>query len=302
MTALVAKADISGTPSRATANAGLGNLWEFVDERFSTGDGTAAEKAATRNALEATRTISPIEATVAANALTIAIKPNATEFRSATLNNGAVTILTNAADLTLVVPNGATLGAANGALTRLAVLEINNAGTKEAAVVNLLGGVNLDERGVISTTTISTGADSSQVIYSTTGRTNVPYRIVGFIESTQSTAGTYATAPSLVNGSSSPLAVWLSGYGQAWQNVTGSRAASTDYTNSTGRKIEVSIVAITTTGNIQILINGTTYVDAGQSSSGGVPCAVSATIQPGDTYQLFVSGSLSSLSNWAELR
>ncbi len=51
MTALVAKANISGTPSRSTANAGFADLWEFLDERLATGDGSIAEKLATRQAL-----------------------------------------------------------------------------------------------------------------------------------------------------------------------------------------------------------------------------------------------------------
>lgn len=51
MTALVSKANISGSPSRATANAGFGDLWEFIDERFATGDASISEKLATRQAL-----------------------------------------------------------------------------------------------------------------------------------------------------------------------------------------------------------------------------------------------------------
>lgn len=288
MTALVSKASISGTPSRATANAGFGDQWEFLDERFATGDATAAEKAATRAALEATRTMNPIDATVATNALTITIKPNASEFRSATLTSGAVTMLANAADLTVVVPSGAALGTSNGVKAILAVLEINNAGTKEAAVVNLLGGVDLSESGVISTTTISTGADSASVVYSTTGRSNVPYRLVGFIEITEATAGTWATAPSLVDGGSAPLAKWLSGYGQTWQSVT--RTSGTPYTNTTGRQItllqnvnsggaSVSVAAVIDSSPSMTFINVA-------SGTGPASAAGSIPIPAGATYTL----------------
>ena len=289
MTALVSKASISGTPTRATANAGFGDLWEFVDERFSTGDATQSEKVATHVALETTRTNSPLDATVASNALTITIKPRASEFRSATLTSGATTILGNAADISVVVPSGATLGTTNGVKAILAVLEINNAGTKEAAVVNLAGGVNINEAGVISTTTISTGADLSTVVYSTTGRSNVAYRIVGFIEITEATAGTWATAPSLVDGGSAPLAKWLSGYGQTWQLVT--RTAGVTYDNLTGRPITLVKninAAAAASCSANIAINGGAAISFLSASAGTGPsgCAGSIVIPAGASYVL----------------
>lgn len=292
MTALVSKASISGTPTRATANAGFGDLWEFVDERFSTGDATQAEKVATHVALETTRTNSPLDAAVASNALTITIKPRASEFRSATLTSGAVTILANAADLTLVVPNGATLGTSNGVLARLAVLELNNAGTKEAAVVNLLGGVDISGTGVISTTTISTGADSAGVVYSTTGRSNVPYRLVEFIEITEATAGVWATDPSLVGGNAIPLAKWFSGYGQTLQTVT--RTSGTPYTNTTGRPIElsVSINGASAACSTAIVIDGSPSIAVANAASGTGPSSAAGSIKipAGATYTLTDTG------------
>jgi hypothetical protein len=82
----------------------------------------------------------------------------------------------------------------------LVVLAINHAGTIEAAVVNIAGGRDLSETGLISTTAISGSATANNVIYSTTARTSVAYRVVGYVESTQATAGTWATAPSTVQG------------------------------------------------------------------------------------------------------
>ncbi|MFN4328293.1 MAG: gp53-like domain-containing protein [Limnobacter sp.] len=144
--------------------------------------------------------IQPITASVAANALTLTLNPTRLDFRNATLTNGAVSSRTVATALSLTVPQGATLGATNGQPARLVLLAIDNAGTVELAVVNIAGGNALDESGVISTTAISAAATAANVFYSTTGRTNVPYRVVGFIDSTQATAGTYASAPTLVQG------------------------------------------------------------------------------------------------------
>lgn len=141
-----------------------------------------------------------ISATVAANALTVTVQPTTLDFRSATLGSGTVNTRTLAAAASLVVPSGATLGTANGVASRLVVLLLDNAGTLEPAIVNLAGGVSLDETGVISTTAISGAANSASVVYSQAARANLPYRVVGFVDSTQAAAGTWATAPSRVQG------------------------------------------------------------------------------------------------------
>lgn len=151
----------------------------------------------------ATDKIQPITASVAANALTITLNPTTLDFRSSTLGSGTVNTRTVSSAISVVVSSGSTLGTTNATLSRLAVLAIDNAGAVELAVVNAAGGVNLDETGLISTTAEggAGASDSASAIYSTTARTNVSYRVVGFIESTQATAGTWATAPSKIQGS-----------------------------------------------------------------------------------------------------
>lgn len=143
-----------------------------------------------------------INATVATNALTLTINPTNLDFRSATLGSGVINTRNIASAISLVVSSGSTLGTVNAVQSRLAVLAIDNAGTVELAVVNVAGGISLDETGVINTTAEggAGAADSINVIYSTTARTGVPYRVVGYIESTQATAGTWATAPSTIQG------------------------------------------------------------------------------------------------------
>lgn len=147
-----------------------------------------------------TSKIQPIGASVNLNALTLTLNPTTLDFRSPTLGSGVVNTRRVINALSLVVPNGATLGALSGQPARFAVLAIDNAGTIELAVINLAGAASLDESGLVSTTAISAAADSRSVIYSSNARTAVPYRIVGYIDSTQTTAGTYTTAPSLIQG------------------------------------------------------------------------------------------------------
>ena len=42
------------------------------------------------------------------------------------------------------------------------------------------------------------------------------------------------------------------GYGQTWQNVSGSRTAGTTYTNSTGKPIQIAIQANTSAATVTI--------------------------------------------------
>jgi hypothetical protein len=199
--------------------------------------------------------IQEITGTVAANALTVGLEPTTMSFRSATLGSGTVNLRTVLTALSLVVPSGATLGTVSTIQSELILLAIDNAGTVELAIVNLSGVNDLSETGVISTTTMSAASDSANVFYSTVGRSNVPYRVVGRITSTQAVAGTWATAPSLLQGYGGQALAAMSsiGYGQTWQDVTGSRSSGVTYYNTTGKPIEVGI---SSTGSLTITIGG----------------------------------------------
>lgn len=146
--------------------------------------------------------IRPITASVGSSALTITLNPTAIAFRSATLGSGTVNVRSVNTAISMVVSSGSTLGTTNAVQSRLAVIALDNAGTVELAVVNMSGGVDLSETNVITTTAEggAGAADSANVIYSTTARTSVAYRVVGYVESTQATAGTWATAPSTIQG------------------------------------------------------------------------------------------------------
>ena len=151
--------------------------------------------------LVSTDKIQPITATAAAGALTITLLPTTLDYRSATLGSGAVTTVSNAANITTVISSGSTAGGTSGVPLRLVILAINVAGVSEVAWTNLAGGINLDETGVI--TTVAEGgagaADSANVIYLTTARAGVAYRVVGFLDVTNVTAGTWL-APTTIQG------------------------------------------------------------------------------------------------------
>jgi hypothetical protein len=245
-----------------------------------------------------------IGATVAANALTATLQPTPITFRSATASSGVINNRMVATALSLTVPSGATLGTINAIQSRLVLLAIDNSGTVELAIVNISGGNQLDETNLISTTAISAGSTAANVIYSTTARTSVPYRVVGFIESTQATAGTWATSPSTVQGAGGQAVTTMGsiGYSQTWQNVVGSRAFNTTYYNTTGRPILVNVSAGVANGGVTLVINGITVASVTTVVGYSNIELMSGIVPPGGSYSVVPNGSSPIFGAWAELR
>ncbi len=181
-----------------------------------------------------------LTASVASNALTVIYGGGFLDFRSGTQSNGAPTRAVQVSSNGITIPSGATLGTVSGQSARLVFLEAYNGGSPVLCVVNQAGGVQLDETNLISPTTISSGATSAGVIYSASSvSANSPYRIVGAFDIVETTAGTWATAPSnAINAGSIALnSIGGLGYSQTWQNFTESKSSGTTYYNTTGRPI-----------------------------------------------------------------
>jgi hypothetical protein len=249
--------------------------------------------------------IQPITASVSGNALTVTLNPTTLAFRSSTLSSGTVNTRNVATAISTTVSSGSTLGTISATASRIIVLAIDNAGTVELAVVNIAGGNQLDETNLITTTAEggAGAADSANVIYSTTARTSVPYRVVGFVDSTQATAGTWATAPSTIQGVGGQALTALSsiGYGQTWQNVGGSRSSNgTTYYNTTGKPI---LVAFTSGGssslNVSCVVNGVTVTSAYLSSGNAMYWPHTFIVPASGSYSITSSQGT---TNWAELR
>lgn len=249
--------------------------------------------------------IYPVSASVAASAMTVTLNACSLAFRSTTLGSGTTSTATVTSPISVTIPSTATLGTVNATQSQIVVLAINNAGTVELAVVNIAGGSNLDETTLITTTTIAAGSNSASTAYSTTGRSSVAFRVVGVIISTQTTAGTWATAPSTIQGMGGQALTSMQslGYGQTWQIVTGSRAIGTTYYNTTSRPVLAFVsVAGATAGSANsgtININGVAigYI-TGYSSSA---YSASFIVPPGQSYSVTNTGGISLLV-WSELR
>lgn len=159
-----------------------------------------------------------INATVAANALTVALKTNGGNdpstaspiyipFRSVTATSGAIvwrSITAASAGVTSVVaPATATLGASNSIPFRIWVVMFDNGGTPALGVFNCSASgaiYPLAEYQLKSSTAISTAADNANVFYTTSAVTTRAYKILGYLDwnTGLTTAGTWSAAPSII--------------------------------------------------------------------------------------------------------
>lgn len=87
------------------------------------------------------------------------------------------------------------------------------------------------------------------------------------------------------------------GVGQTWQDVSGSRAHSTSYQNTTGRPISVSLTVDGSSRSIQVSVNNSTWITVAQSSSSKVSMSFIVPIN----WYYRINGSIT-IDVWAELR
>lgn len=149
-----------------------------------------------------------LAATVGSKALTVALKgvdganpsttnPVVISFRDETLTTGTPNIRTVTSALSVVLASGGTLGFTAAEAGRLYVWAIDNAGTVELALSRTAD--IFPEGNLVSTTAIGSGSDSAAAMYSTSARTNVACRCIGYIEiTTGATAGEWDNSPTKI--------------------------------------------------------------------------------------------------------
>lgn len=154
-----------------------------------------------------------INATVSANALTIALKgnngsdPSATNpvlmaFRDVTIANGGPVIVSLQAALSFTIASSSTMGCVSAQMCRLWVVAINNGGTAALCAFNALSSTNIapiNEAGLQTSASGTSGGNSAQTYYCSTSAVSAKaIRIIGYIEVQEATAGTWATGPTYV--------------------------------------------------------------------------------------------------------
>ena len=244
-----------------------------------------------------TSKIQPISASVVSSYLQVSLNPTILDFRSTTLGSGAITTVVVPATISIICPSTATLGTISAVQSRIAVVAINSAGTVELALVNMSGGSELDETDLISTTAIAAASNSATLYYSTTARTSVAYRLVGYVESTQSTAGTWTLAPSTIQGVGGQAFSNTNslGYGQTFQTTPSiTRVSGTTYYNTTGKPIFATIDFNATTAPL-LNIGGVTATLTNVATTENISFIV-------PSYMSYSFTAASGINDWYELR
>jgi hypothetical protein len=148
------------------------------------------------------------------NAETIAIKtkagtdPTATDpvlavFRNATSATGDYDVISITSANSITISSGSTLGMSNATAARIWLAGFNDAGTFRLGVVNTQTATGIFPLGdeILASSTAEGGAgaaDSAGVIYTGTAVSSKALRILGYLEYTLATAGTWVTAPTKV--------------------------------------------------------------------------------------------------------
>ena len=285
------------TIARSGANTDITSLGTVTTTTQATSD-ISTKLATTAYAQSVSAKIQPITAAANTGAMTFTLNPTVLDFRASPITSGTVNSRSVAAAISVVVPSGATLGAITTVQARIAVVAIDNAGTVELAVINLSGGVNLDESALISTVAVTAGATAANVFYSTTLRSNVTFRVVGYVDAVN-TAGAWASPVQIQGAGGEALAMASLGYGQTWQVVT--RNDGTTYYNSTGRPIVLKVRCTVTAANnypvITVTQNGSAVEAAcGSSAAATNNSCATAVIPPGASYSWTISGGGTAVS------
>lgn len=112
-------------------------------------------------------------------------------------------------------------------------------------------------------------------------------------------AGSNITASGNVTGNAATASNAI-GFNQTWQDVSGSRASGTNYTNSTGRPIFISVRWDRDDGTLELMVDSLLIGKTG-NTSGPQFYTLTAIIPAGSIYRATATGSGGTLS-WYELR
>jgi hypothetical protein len=250
-------------------------------------------------------------ASVAGNALTIAVKtlagvdPSPTDpafflFRDA---SAGYAVIEQTAALSITVPSGATLGTVNGYANRIWVGVFNNGGTAVLGVYNSINAPNTssptilpwDETSPANGTGVTSSSTSAQLWYTASTLSSKVLRILGYVESTQSTAGTWATSPSKVQ----MFGPGVKRPGDTVQEVANFVSATASTTSATfvaltGENVSIipqsaaNVIRVEASGSLNLPTNG----------SGNTAINGSVQLSRGTTANTNLFGSLATLSDF----
>lgn len=178
------------------------------------------------------------------------------------------------------------------------------ANTYITALIGGSGGNGTYQTNIITavSSTAMTGVPGTGV-YANIPRINVPFRVCGVVESTQTTAGVWASQPTLKQGMGGQALSSMGsiGNGQSWIRMFGNRSLGTTYYNTTGKSIQISWAAIATaTASVNLLIGGVLVNESIVTASSWA--TLSGIIPPFSSYVINVTSGSITTDIWSELR
>ena len=206
-----------------------------------------------------------LNATVSGNALTIALKANngsdptvsnpvLCPFHDTTETSGdPVWVSTTAATSFATGTSGSSFGSTNSVPARFWIVGFNNAGTLALGLVNASTATQIFplNEGVLTSTTACnacTTANAAGTFYTTSALSSKAFRILGYFEATETTAGTWASAPTRIKlfgpGVRKP--------GDVIQKIYFTTTSTSSTTSSTFSASNIS-ASITPTSNVNLV-------------------------------------------------
>lgn len=186
-----------------------------------------------------------------------------------------------------------------------------NYGAGDDGLTNAIGFICNRDTGAGGFTWRSVNAGNTQsgpvMSYSYAGRLTVPMELYvpaipsNTVVPTQSAgyAGAYIANCAFV---ANAIGASVIGYGQSWQDLTAARVASTTYTNSTGRAIQISVYPTASqNGTITITVGGVVVAThTYNNQQAGAQYTATAIVPVGASYSVSIIGS--TIGKWLELR
>ena len=167
----------------------------------------------------------------------------------------------------------------------------NVTGSLTGNVTGNVSGTALNVTGVVAVANGGTGASSLTANRVLLGNGTSAVQTVA-----PGTSGNVLTSNGTTWQSTAPVASGV-GVGQTWQNVLGSRARNTNYTNSTGKPIMVNVWFDDTSGEANFICDSVTVAFFNGVDNAGM--TLSVIVPNGSVYQVTTSQTI---DGWAELR
>lgn len=208
--------------------------------------------------------------------------------------------------LTLVVPATASLGAPAAApVSTLAVVAfLASGGGVALGVVNLAGGVSVDESAPANAALIGASSLLANTIYASAAQTSRPYRVVGLIQAIWVSGSGWSSGSLKTLGAGLQATAALSsfGMGQLYRPSGGARALGVSYYNPSSRPIFVTVTAVFTgAGGTLNAVVGTENAGGSAPSHGATAVNVCFVVPPGQRYVVTSAGGTVSALQWSEM-